>query len=110
MKKRQANRELIMDEQGCSHMTKEYLLQLCEDTDGCYETPRLNTRLFLHYKGKCALNEIQIKKPADLLIHNIGVSYIEHLDEYVGLRALWLENNAIVQISGLERLVELRSL
>jgi len=69
-------------------MTKENLRKLCKH-DGLYGMPSLNDKLYLHYKG---FNKIQ------------------NLDEYTGLRALWLEGNGLSSIEGLNKLVDLRTL
>lgn len=54
-------------------ITPKFLKQLCLDPKhGGYSTPHLNEKLYLHFKG---------------------ITKIENLDEYTGLRSLWLEGN-----------------
>lgn len=69
-------------------MTKALLKKLCKD-NGLYTTPHINDKLYLHYKG---------------------FNSICNLEEYVALRALWLEGNGLNKIEGLDCLKELRTL
>ncbi|GBG33349.1 Dynein assembly factor 1, axonemal [Hondaea fermentalgiana] len=69
-------------------MTKLALRESCEKNK-LYRTPRLNDKLYLHYKGW---------------------KRIENLDEYTGLKVLWLEGNGLLKIEGLEHQKELRTL
>lgn len=72
----------------CDSFRFPALAAACKENDG-YETPSLNDKLYLHFGG----------------FHKI-----ENLDEYVNLKALWLDSNAIAKIENLSHLTELRSL
>ena len=69
-------------------LTPPFLKRLC-DHQGLFETPKLNNELFLHF---------------------LGLRDIRNLDDYVNLKALWLENNLITKIENLSHLTQLRCL
>ena len=69
-------------------MTKEYLKKLCKEQK-LYTTPSINDKLYLHYKG---------------------FSKIQNLEEYTGLKAIWLEGNGLLKIEGLESQALLRTI
>lgn len=69
-------------------MTPAVLKQICKETQ-LYRTPALNDKLYLNFKG---------------------FTRISSLEEYTGLKALFLEGNAIDSIEGLPALPELRCL
>ena len=69
-------------------MTAPLLKKYCKE-NGLYSTPSINDKIYLHYKGFRA---------------------IQNLDEYTGLKCIWLEGNGLLKIEGLEKLILLRTL
>ncbi|CAM9978253.1 unnamed protein product, partial [Hapterophycus canaliculatus] len=69
-------------------LTKAMLKTMCRD-NGQYSSPELNDKLYLHYKG---------------------IRQIQNLDEYTGLRVLWLEGNGLCKLEGMGAQTQLRTL
>ena len=89
---------LVIRSCACSHcpcdclamalMTKQALRQICKDHK-LYVTPHLNDKLYCNFKGFGSIGE---------------------LEEYVNLKALFLEGNAIDSLEGLPPLSQLKCL
>eukprot|EP00002_Diphylleia_rotans_P006695 TRINITY_DN1606_c0_g1_i1.p1 TRINITY_DN1606_c0_g1~~TRINITY_DN1606_c0_g1_i1.p1 ORF type:complete len:227 (+),score=52.47 TRINITY_DN1606_c0_g1_i1:212-892(+) len=81
-------RRRFEEENGKIRMSPEYIKFLCREQK-LYSTPYLNDKLYLHHKG---------------------FEKIEGMDEYTGVKALWLEGNCISKIEGLDKCVLLKCL
>lgn len=93
-------------------MTKQFIRNICKQHK-LYCTPYLNDILYLHFKVS-SLDETNICVYICVFIninYNFqGFSKIENLEEYTGLKCIFLENNGIQRIEGLDTLTELKCL
>lgn len=96
-------------------MSKESILKLCKK-NRLYVTPHLNDVLYLHYQGLltaiCIFSRIYVHTYEQFIHKCIAIGYqkIECLEEYTGLKCLWLESNAISELTGFDTLSQLRCL
>ncbi|KAM8902298.1 dynein axonemal assembly factor 1 [Spinachia spinachia] len=86
--KRQSPLQETTQKHSGQQMTKRFLKNHCKKNN-LYSTPHLNDTLYLHFEG---------------------LSAIENLEEYTGLKCLWLESNGLRRIENLDAQAELRCL
>jgi len=51
------NPEMVVDEEGNNILTHAYVVAVCE-FNGQFTTPKANSQLYLHYKGKKEANRL----------------------------------------------------
>eukprot|EP00605_Chrysophyceae_sp_TOSAG23-4_P001116 GSChrysophyteH1.ASY1.ANO1.1222.1 assembled CDS len=91
-------------------MTPTALKLACLDNEG-FETPALNDKLYLHFKGFRRIENLEeYTSVKTLFLESNGIQRIENLDCLCELRSLYLQQNIIEQIENLESLCELRTL
>ena len=107
---KQVKAEAERNEKGLKIITKKYVKQLCEENE-LYITPHLNDKLYLHFKGFCAIDNIEeyVNLKA-LFLDNNCIRKIENLSMLKQLTCLYLQSNIISKIEGLDELTELVTL
>ena len=89
---------------GSPVMSKELLRLICLANDG-YETPELNDKLYLHFKGFHAIAGLEeYTKAGCIWLESNVLKKIENLDHLQELRALFLHQNMITKIENLQNL------
>ena len=92
---------------GLPDMTPEEIKQSCVENDG-YETPELNEKLYLHFRGFKRIQNLEPYTECKALwLDSNGLETIEGLDTLTGLRCLYLSKNLLTRIQGLNSLSEL---
>lgn len=102
-------KEIDFDERKNPIMTSRTLKYYCEK-EGGLSTPQLNDKLYLQYKGflKIVPETIsQYNNLHSLWLNNNGIKKIEGLDNLIHLKSLALNNNSIEKIEGLDNLFNL---
>jgi hypothetical protein len=100
----------IIDKDGFPIMSPAALKLACMEHDG-YETPELNEKLFLHFKG---FRKIESLAPYSalktLFLESNGIQSISGLETCVNLRSLYLQQNGITKIENLSTLCNLKTI
>jgi len=82
--------------------------QICEEREDLYNTPELNTKLFLNHRALLDISGLEewghLK---NLWLGHNGFTQIRGLDSLSNLTCLFLEENNITKIEGLDSLVNL---
>lgn len=97
MEERQSQRIIDGEE-----MNEDLVRLICASNDG-YDTPELNDKLYLHFKGFsriCNLESFTACK--SLWLESNRIEVIENIDHMTQLASLFLHNNRIRTIEGLD--------
>ena len=79
----------------------------CLENNG-YETPELNDKLYLHFRGFKKIENLNLYVGCkSIWLDSNGFEKIENLSALVELRCLYLAKNLITKIEGLEKLINL---
>lgn len=93
-----------------ARMTPELVKQICKEKE-LYSTPRLNERLFLHFRGFARIQNLEkYTNVRALFLENNVIEEIENIEHMKDLRCLYLQNNRISRIQNLEHNPELVTL
>merc|ERR1719460_782622 len=85
-------------------MTAYKVQQLCKEHGG-YNTKCLNEKLYLHFKGWPAIENLEDFTGARVIwLEGNGLQKIENLSHMTGLRQLYLQQNCVKEIENLEGL------
>ncbi|KAH8069176.1 dynein associated LRR protein [Aureococcus anophagefferens] len=93
-------------------MTKKFMVDLCMKHDG-YRTPHVNDKLYLHQQGfRCIEPSVMglYTGVRSLWLQQNGLTKIQGLENCVEVKTLMLHENCIDELEGLETLVDLDSL
>ena len=112
LKKREVERTraAVFDKSGLPVMNAAAIKLSCMEHDG-YETPSLNEKLYLHFRGYRKIENLEeYANVKTLFLESNGLRLIENIEHLTQLRCLYLHQNVIESMKGLETLSELRTL
>ncbi|KAL0487888.1 dynein assembly factor DNAAF1 [Acrasis kona] len=88
----------------------ELIKSLCKDQN-LFQTPYLNDKLFLHYKGFKKIENLEIYTELKALwLEGNAIQRIENLEAQDKIRCLYLQQNVIRKIEGLDHMIDLQTL
>lgn len=99
--------EAESDENGNKIITQRFLSELCEET-GLYTTASLNEKLFISHRGLSKIDGLEkFTGVKALYLDSNMFRKMENLSHFKLLRCLYLQNNLIEKIEGVEELENL---
>ena len=109
LKKREVERAraAVFDKNGLPTMNAAAIKLSCMEHEG-YETPSLNEKLYLHFRGYRKIENLEeYPNVKTLFLESNGLRKIENIEHLKQLRCLYLHQNVIEEMSGLDTLSEL---